>query len=120
MSRRTRESEALSLLGLARRAGDVALGTDATRRAVREGEARLVLTAEDASKTQLVKVLRLVRERNVPHRTVEHRSTLGAALGTALASAAAVTNPSLAERILDRLSPRCESGRPGVPDTGGR
>lgn len=117
MSRRKSESEALSLLGLARRAGDTAPGTDATRRALRAGGVRVVLTAADASKTQLKKILGLLRSRSVPHRVVADRSTLGKALGTAPVSAVAVTNPSLAQRILEELPPR--STGDGVRDSGG-
>lgn len=97
------QGEVLSLLGLALRAGGAATGIRASRDAVRSGVARLVLTAGDASETQLEKVLGLARERDVPHRVVADRGTLGRALGSSSISAVAVTNPSLAERILEQL-----------------
>lgn len=100
---RDAEGEALSLLGLALRAGGAATGIRASRDAVRSGVAHLVLTAGDASDTQLEKVLGPVRERGVPHRVVADRRTLGSALGSSSISAVAVTNPSLAERILEQL-----------------
>ena len=53
MKKRHRVPEALQILGLARRAGAVASGTDATRRSIRQGDARLVLMAEDASPARL-------------------------------------------------------------------
>lgn len=98
--------DVLSLLGLAHRAGGTALGTRASRDAVRSGVARVVLTAEDASEGQLEKVLGLARQREVPHRVVADRRTLGKALGSSSISAVAVTNPSLAERILEQLPTR--------------
>ena len=80
--------EVFRLLGLARRAGAVAPGTDATRRAIRRGEARLVLMAGDASRVQLDKI----------------RATLGAAIGKAPVAAVAVTDESLATRLLQDLN----------------
>jgi len=105
MSRKTREDEALSLLGLARRAGAVAAGTASARRSLREGEARLLLTASDASPGQLGKVIRLARRRDVPCRALADRSRLGRALGEPPVSAVAVTSESFADRLLDRLAP---------------
>lgn len=97
------ESEVLSLVGLALRAGGAAPGVRASREALRTGAARVVLTAGDASETQLDKILGLARKREVPHRVVADRNALGAALGSASVSAVAVTNPTLAEQILEQL-----------------
>lgn len=119
MRSRTSESDALSLVGLARRAGDALVGTDATRRGLRGGGVRLVLTAEDASRTQLKKVLGLARRKGVPHRVVADRSELGRALGAGPVTAVAVTNPSLAQQILEEL-PGPTGGGTTVRDTGGK
>jgi ribosomal protein L7Ae-like RNA K-turn-binding protein len=70
-------ADPLALLGLARRAGKVLQGTDAVRRAVRSGEAALVLLAGDASPVQLEKVRRLLRHHEVPHAVVADRNRLG-------------------------------------------
>lgn len=120
MSRRSGPSEVLSLVGLARRAGAVARGTSATRRSLRAGEALLVLTAEDASPTQMKKVLGLVRARNVAHRVVADRRLLGAAVGSPPLSTVAVTQPSFAERILERISSRSEGREAPSRETGGK
>lgn len=119
MSEKSGETDVLSLVGLARRAGSVARGTEATRRALRAGDAHLVLTAADASPTQKKKVLGLARGREVPHRVVADRAELGAALGSGPLSAVAVTHPSFATRILERLlSPEREQAP--SRDTGGK
>lgn len=102
--------EALRLLGLARRAGAVAPGTDLARRAVRAGEARLILMAGDASEAQLEKVRTVLRSRPVPSATLADRSTLGAAVGRGPVSAVAVTAPSLAEAIQRKLAGRRAEG----------
>lgn len=97
------KAEAFRLLGLARRAGAVAPGTDAARRAVRQGEARLVLMAGDASRVQQDKIRRLVENRSIPRAVLGDRATLGAAVGAGSVSAVAVTAAGFAEEIRRRL-----------------
>ena len=99
----SRRAEALALLGLARRAGAVVKGTDATRRALRNGEARLVIVAEDGSETQLKKVLPLASARGVPWETLGSRQNLGTAVGNGPLTVAAVTQPGFAEQLQERL-----------------
>lgn len=119
MKARSGGSEVLSLAGLARRAGEIAPGTDASRGALRAGDARLVLIAGDASSTQTKKILGLARARRVPHRVVADRQRLGAAVGSPPLSAVAVTHPSFANRILERLSSPEREGAPSR-ETGGK
>jgi ribosomal protein L7Ae-like RNA K-turn-binding protein len=97
------KAEAFRLLGLARRAGAVVPGTDAARRAVREGEARLVLMASDAASVQLDKIRRLLENRSIPRAVLGDRVTLGAALGMGPVSAVAVTVASFADELRRRL-----------------
>ncbi len=112
MQRRRRRSrlkgkgrpEVFRLLGLARRAGAVAPGTDATRRAISRGEARLVLMAGDASRVQLDKIRKELSNRPIPQVILGDRATLGAAIGKAPVAAVAVTDESLAARLLRDLN----------------
>lgn len=101
MERRRRS--ALQLLGLARRAGAVAPGTEAVRRAIREGEAYLILMAGDASRVQLDKIRTTLHEKAIPQVILGDRDTLGAAVGLAMLSAVAVTNRSLANQLIAEL-----------------
>lgn len=102
-------------MGLARRAGAVAPGTDATRRAIREGEARLILIAGDASSTQVEKVRTTLHDKAIPQVILGDRNTLGAALGLGPLSAVAVTSASLAERLARELEvPRDEGSMDAV------
>ena len=96
-------TEALQILGLARRAGAVAPGTAATRRSISQGEARLVLMAEDASLAQLDKIRRTMRKRIIPQVLLGDRTTLGAAIGKAPITAVAVSDASLAGRLLESI-----------------
>ena len=101
MERRT--ASALRLLGLARRAGAVAPGTESVRRAIRDGEALLILMAEDASGVQLKKIRATRDDDSIPRVTLGDRATLGAAVGMSPLSAIAVTQASFAERLVAEL-----------------
>jgi|AP95_1055475.scaffolds.fasta_scaffold92312_2 ribosomal protein L7Ae-like RNA K-turn-binding protein len=100
MKKRTGRPDAFRILGLARRAGAVAPGTDATRRSIRQGEARLILMAGDASSVQLDKIRRTMQDRSIPQAILGDRSTLGAAIGKAPVAAVAVTDESFAGLLL--------------------
>ena len=93
----------MALLGMARRAGALAYGTGSTRRAIKEGRARLVLFAQDASETQLDKVMKLLRHGKTPRATLGTREALGSAVGSAPVSAVAVTDGEFAKELVARL-----------------
>jgi ribosomal protein L7Ae-like RNA K-turn-binding protein len=100
---KSRRAEALAFLGLAQRAGAVAKGIDGTRRAVRRGEACLVLLAEDGSETQRAKVVPLAEARGVRCLILGDRAGLGGALGSGPLSMVAVTQKSFARELEERL-----------------
>lgn len=99
----SRRAEALALLGIARRAGAVVKGTDATRRALRRGEVRLVLVARDGSETQRKKVFPLVRSQGVKWRSLGDRAELGSAVGREPLTMVGVTDSGFAKSLLERL-----------------
>ena len=100
----------IALLGMARRAGALAYGTGSTRRVLKEGRARLILFARDASETQREKVMKLLRHGTTPHATLGTREALGSAVGSAPVSAIAVTDRGFATELLARLGVK-----PGEP-----
>ena len=102
------------LLGLARRAGAVAPGTAAVRRAIQGGEARLVLLAEDASDVQMEKIRKSLRVTPIPQARLGDRTSLGAAIGLSPISAVAVTNAPLADQVLAELASVGVSGALGA------
>ncbi|HZD05449.1 MAG TPA: ribosomal L7Ae/L30e/S12e/Gadd45 family protein [Longimicrobiales bacterium] len=103
---------ALGLLGVARRAGVLAVGTAAARNALIGGRAHLVLTAGDASSVQLDKVEKVLG--SVPRRILGDRAALGAALGAAPVTAVAVTDQGLAEAVLRQVDEPGSTGRSGM------
>ena len=78
-------------------------GTGSTRRALKEGRARLVLLAQDASETQRDKVMKLLRHGKTPRATLGTRQALGLAVGSAPVSAVAITDREFAKELVARL-----------------
>lgn len=95
-----KRNELLSLLGLARRANALSTGAEECRRAIRNGVARVVVMAGDASPAQRTKVEALAKAREVPVLVVESRMALGHAVGEPPLTAVAVTQATLAARVL--------------------
>lgn len=102
----------LGLLGLARRAGGVAAGTAAVRESVRDGSARLIVMAGDASSVQLKKIRSTIHNRTIPQVILGDRNTLGAAVGSAPLAAVAVTNEALADRLLRTIDASSDTKHP--------
>jgi ribosomal protein L7Ae-like RNA K-turn-binding protein len=114
MSGTTRD--VLAILGLARRAGEVSGGTAAVRQAIRDGRAKLVVMAADASDTQLDKIRSTIHNRTIPRVCLGDRNTLGAAIGSAPVAAVAVTSASLADRLLKELDQARAGGTPDASE----
>jgi len=111
----SRRADVYRLLGLARRAGAVAPGTEAVRRAIRAGEAQLILLAKDASSVQLEKIRTTLHDRAIPQVVLGDRDVLGVAVGMAPLSALAVTDARFAERVRVELAEEAdESSRNDV------
>jgi ribosomal protein L7Ae-like RNA K-turn-binding protein len=94
----------LELLGLAARARAIVTGTDAVRRAVREGEVARVLLATDAAPGQAGKLTPLLEARQVPFHFLTTRDVLGAAVGRGPVSALGLTNQNFARRAGEFLA----------------
>jgi ribosomal protein L7Ae-like RNA K-turn-binding protein len=103
MKSRSRKAEALALLGLAQRAGALVKGTDGVRQALRKSEARLLILAEDGSRTQRGKILPLAEARGIPWETLGSMNELGAAVGSGPLAALALTQRRFSEEIQKRL-----------------
>ncbi len=101
--RASRPDDVLSLLGLARRAGEAISGIAASREALRQNRVHLLLIAEDAAEGQVSKLRGIMEGRKVPFRIVGDRKGLGAAIGESPRSAVAVTSASFADQLLKRI-----------------
>lgn len=114
MSPGNRRPDALRILGLARRAGAVALGAEAVREGLRRDGFALVLLAVDAAPGQAMKVERLLRHGDVRWRRYGTRLELGAAVGGPPLAAIGVTRSGFADRLLEELDAEAGS-REGEP-----
>lgn len=111
--------EIRGLLGLARRAGRLAVGSRETRIGLRRGEIRLVILAEDASPRDRERVVRVAAEEGIPARVVGDRAALGAAVGRDAVAVLGVRDPGMAEALVARLSGN-EGGRRRAASPGGQ
>lgn len=106
---------ALSLLGLALRGGNLAVGEEPMAEACKTGRARLVLTAADAAGNSVDRAKRLAEAAGAPWVSVPwDRETLGAALGRSLCAVAALTDRGLAGAAAEKLVREDESLLPAL------
>ena len=89
-----------ALLGLARRARSVTVGSRETRSGLRRGEIRLVLLASDGSARDRERLVRLTKESRVPARTVGSREELGSWIGQGPVAVLGVQDPNLAAAVI--------------------
>ena len=97
------EHRAASLLGLAQKAGKVAGGEFAAEKAIRQGEAALVLLSTDASKNTKKKFTNLATTHKAPIRAYLSKEDLGRAIGKGERSCVVITDKGLAGAIQERI-----------------
>lgn len=97
---------ALSMIGLALRAGKLEVGEDPAGDACRDKRCRLLLLAADAAEGSQRKAMHFAEEGHcilleIPYAKAE----LGGALGRSACAMAAVTDLGLAQAIVEKLAP---------------
>ncbi len=101
---RPREDRAASMIGMARRAGKAAGGGFSVETAIRQGNAFLIILAEDASGNTKKKFENMAAWHNVPIRQFLPKEKLGHCIGKEERSVLAILDEGLAreiERILN-------------------
>jgi len=93
----------LSLLGLAQRAGKLASGYEAVRRAVLGGRARLIVISMDASAKTAGRVRRIAEAKRVPCVEVASMRELGQAIGQPDRAVVAVLDQGFARAVREAL-----------------
>ncbi len=93
----------LSMMGLARKAGQLVSGEFATEKAVKEGKARLVIIASDASENTKKLFFDKCRSYSVPLRVYSDKESIGRALGLRYRASAAVTDQGFSESLLGKI-----------------
>ena len=111
---------ALSLLGLALRGNNLAVGEDPVEAACKAGRAKLVLTAADASLNSVDRARRWAENGGVPWLPVPWgKEALGGALGRGSCAMAALTDRGLAEALSRKLEETGPAHRPAAGDRAG-
>lgn len=101
-----KQDKALSLIGLATRAGKTASGEFCTEREVKAGKAKLVIVAEDASGNTKKKFQNMCEFYQVPIRLSYGKETLGHAMGKELRASLAILDEGFAGNIRKQLDTR--------------
>jgi len=96
--------KSIGLIGMARRAGKLALGDAACAAAIKNGNARLILLASDAAENISKKARRLAGTANIPLLPLPFsKAEIGRALGYDRLSVVCVLDAGFAEAILKKL-----------------
>lgn len=104
---------ALSLLGLALRGNNLAVGEEPVAEACRTGRAKLVLTAADAAPNSVERAQRWAQAGAVPWIPAPWtKEELGGALGRSVCAMAALTDRGLAAALAAKLALRDKALRP--------
>ena len=99
------QNKALSLLGLATKAGKTVSGEFATEKAVKQGWAHLVVAAEDASDNTKKKFRNMCAYYQVPLFILkEDKEMLGKAMGKEFRASAAVQDENFANALIKKLA----------------
>lgn len=110
----------LGIVGLARRAGKVAIGREAARSAILRRHCRVLLLAQDAPTRVRTRLSTLAESYQVPVAEVASKAALGERLGYPEVVAAAVCDQSFANGIINKCLSASEgraSGGPPAEDT---
>jgi len=106
------ENNYLSLLGLARRAGMLAIGDESARVALQSKKARMLIMASDASKRTKETFSFISESMDIPYIEVrESREELGNALGKRPCAAVAVCDIGFSAAIVKKLSMQNEAAK---------
>jgi len=91
----------LGFIGLARKAGVLAVGSEAVELTIVKGKAKLLIFASDAGRSTLGKFSSMCAERGIPVATAADKLSLGRILGRSQVAVAAVTNVHFSKKMLN-------------------
>lgn len=93
----------LAMIGMAAKAGKIASGEFSTERAVKNGEAYLVVTACSASQNTKKHFSDMCVYRSIPYYEYADKDQLGSCIGKEFRASLAVTDENLAAAVIKRL-----------------
>ena len=92
-----------SLLGLATRSRNVVSGEFMTEKTVKEGTAKLVIVAEDASDNTKKEFGDMCNYRKVPYAVIGTKEELGKSMGKEMRASLSITDQGFAEAVIKLL-----------------
>lgn len=98
-----RQNRALSMIGLATKAGKTVTGEFSTEKAVKEGKAYLVVVADNASDNTKKKFRNMCDYYQVTIKIFSDKDALGNACGKEFRASLAVTDAGLADAIIKQI-----------------
>lgn len=99
-----RQNKALSMLGIATKAGKTVTGEFSTEKAVKEGKAFLVVVALDASDNTKKKFRNMCNYHQVTMKEFADKDSLGAACGKEFRASLAVIDEGLGKEVLKQIN----------------
>ena len=97
------EKQIYSLIGLCQKAGYVKAGEFMTEKAVKSGNALLVIVAEDSSDNTKKKFKNMTTYYEVPYREFGTKDDLGFSIGCEFRASLSITNQGLADKIISKI-----------------
>lgn len=98
------QSKVFGTLGLAMKSGNIASGEFLTEQAIRSGNAKLVIVAEDASANTKKKFINSCKYYHIPIAIFGDKDSLGNAIGKEFRASLAVLDQGFASSISKNLS----------------
>ena len=99
----TNSSKTLGLIGLAMRAGQLTLGSDATREALNKRRVYLLVLAEDAALATVKKLEEKAKETATPTVHLAKKAELGNILGRETVAVLGITNKPFAKGLIQLI-----------------
>ncbi len=93
-------SKIYGMVSLSMKAGKLAVGEERAKEAIKSGEARLIIIADDASDNTKKKFSDMAAYRNVPLISIFDRYQFGRLIGKKFSVSAAVTDKGFADSII--------------------
>lgn len=98
------QDKALGLLGIAKKAGAVAIGSEASAIAARQGKAHIIITATDASAGTIRRAAANAKEVKVPHLPTPYtKFELGNITGRGSPGVIAILDKGLADSFAEKI-----------------
>lgn len=99
-----KQDNILSMIGLAKRSRNIVSGEFSTEKAIKTGNAYLVIVAEDASDNTKKLFTNKCTYYKVPICFYGNKETLGNAIGLQMRTSVAITDEGFAKAILNKLN----------------